>query len=195
MMREAANNSHVQLMIRQYQRWLTWLLLLLVCLSGCQSSEGERFSIRGTPSGAPLSQWAVKAEASTEFGFPDWAASRATGAPDVPECVDDSLAWASARGSGLEWLELTYAEPVYATGVRIYQTLGRGAVSGVLLVDRDGVAQLIWEGTDQRAPCPGVLEINFLRTSYRVVGVRVELDESRTGFWNQIDAVELSGYP
>jgi hypothetical protein len=32
-------------------------------------------------------------------------------------------------------------------------------------------------------------------TSYRVVGVRVELNESRTEFWNQIDAVELLGIP
>jgi hypothetical protein len=37
------------------------------------------------------------------------------------------------------------------------------------------------------------LSVSLPRTDYRVEGVRVELDESRTGFWNQIDAVELIG--
>jgi hypothetical protein len=31
------------------------------------------------------------------------------------------------------------------------------------------------------------------QTPYRVVSVLVDLDESRMGFWNQIDAVELIG--
>ncbi|MBN1487716.1 MAG: hypothetical protein JW981_08750, partial [Anaerolineae bacterium] len=148
-----------------------------------------------TPTPVVFSQWATVAEASSEFGFPDWAASRATGAPEIDACVDDSRAWASARGNGVEWLELSYARPIYATQVKIYQTLGRGAVSRVLLVDREGTAQMVWEGTDNREPCPGVLEVAFPKTSYKVVGVRVELDESRTGFWNEIDAVELIGVP
>jgi len=164
------------------------MLLLLGC-----NRVGEP-----TPASLPtpvvLSQWAATAEASSSFGFPDWSATRATGAPEVNACVDDPRAWASARGDGLAWLELGYARPVYATEVRIYQTLGRGAVARVLLIDDAGVAQLVWEGTDNGI-CPGVLAVSFSRTVFRVHRVRVELDESRTGFWNQIDAVELIGLP
>lgn len=146
-----------------------------------------------TPTPVKVAQWASAAKASSEFGFPDWSASQATGAPDVNACTSDSRAWASAHGSGLESLELTYAEPVYVTEVRIYQTWGRGALSRVLLVDEDGAAQLVWEGTDTADPCPGALIIPMPRMTYRAIGVRLELDESRTGFWNEIDAVELVG--
>ena len=140
-----------------------------------------------------FSQWAIAAEASSAFGFPDWSVNRATGAPEVDTCTDDSRAWASARGNGVEWLRLTYAEPVYATEVRVYQTWGRGAVSRVSLINEDGISEVIWEGMDAAEPCPGVFVVQVPRTPYRVVGVRVELDESRTGFWNEIDAVELIG--
>ncbi len=188
--------------MKRVQSWLRdalmflWLVLACVALSACGIARREILSGVRTPRPAEvLSQWAISAEASTEFGFPDWAADRATGAPDVNACTDNSLAWASARGESLEWLSLRYAKPVYATGVRVYQTLGRGAISSVLLVDQDDVAHLVWEGTDRRAPCPGILEVTMAPTPYKVVGVRVELNESRTEFWNEIDAVELLGIP
>jgi len=171
------------------------ICLLLGALVACNDINIESPLVEATATPKVLSQWAVTAQASSQYGFPNWSAGRATGAPDVQGCVDDPRAWASARGNGLEWLELTYAEPVYVTKVRIYQTLGRGAISRVLLVDREGLPQMVWEEGDRREPCPGVLEVEIPRTPYRVIGVKVELDESRTGFWNEIDAVELIGVP
>ncbi|MFP4344760.1 MAG: hypothetical protein ACLFU8_08715 [Anaerolineales bacterium] len=165
--------------------------VLLGSLAGCGGARtGESLP---TPTAAILSQWATEATASSEYGRPDWSARRATGAPEVAACADDARAWASARGSGLEWLELTYGVPVYATEVRIYQNFGRGAVARVQLLDESGGEHLVWEGTDTAQVCPGVLGVSFPRTDYRVSGVRLELDESRTGFWNEIDAVELIG--
>lgn len=140
-----------------------------------------------------LTQWAVAAEASSQFGYPDWSARRATGAPEIDTCRDDPRAWASARGGGLQWLLLTFSQPVYATQVEIYQTYGRGAISRVLLVGVDGTGTEVWAGADADAPCPGVLTIPLSRTAYRVKQVRIELDESRTNFWNEIDAVALLG--
>ncbi len=163
-----------------------WLLLV-----GCTSLVNPEPAVTPTPS--ILSQWAVDAEASSSYGKPGWSALRATGARQVETCTDDPRAWASARGNGLAWLELSYAEPVYATEVRIHQNLGRGAISRVVLIDGNGGEHLVWEGTDSADVCPGVLSVSLPRTDYRVEGVRVELDESRTGFWNQIDAVELIG--
>lgn len=179
---------------RMMHRWLGAMLLTLICVglcTGCELQDTLLPQTTSTPS--ELSQWAVKAEASSQFGFPDWSVTRATGAPEIDACEDDSRAWASARGGGIEWLRLTYAQPVYATEVRIFQTLGRGAIFRVSLVDEEGVAQSIWEGTDATDPCPGVLAIAIPQTDVRIVGVHIDLDESRTGFWNQIDAVELVG--
>jgi hypothetical protein len=93
----------------------------------------------------------------------------------------------------VEWLTLTYPEPVRASEVRVYQSLGRGAVSRITLIGLDGEAHVVWEGTDQREPCPGLLVVRMPLTDYATQTVRVDLDESRTEYWNQIDAVELTG--
>ncbi len=176
---------------RQGWRWLVLGLLMMGLFAGCGSGTEEEgpqslgMTVR--------SQWATAATASSEYGQPMWSAARATGAPEVERCADDPRAWASAYGRGLEWLELEYEEPVYATEVRIYQNLGRGAIARVKLRDEAGGEHLVWEGTDTGEVCPGVLSVSFPRTEYLVFSVRVEVDESRTGFWNQIDAVELIG--
>jgi hypothetical protein len=63
------------------------------------------------------------------------------------------------------------------------------------LIDDEGNTSVIWEGVDAADPCPGVLEVTFSATAARYAKVRVDLDESRTAYWNQIDAVELLGIP
>lgn len=175
------------------RRWWTVVVILMcaVVCAGC--APAETLFTQTTPTPSMLSQWAVAAEASSQFGFPDWSVTRAAGAPEISACADDSRAWASARGNGIEWLRLRYARPVYATEVRIYQTLGRGAIFRVSLIGEDGAAQRIWEGEDADRTCPGVLVVTVPQTETRIVGVHIDLDESRTGFWNQIDAVELIG--
>ncbi len=177
----------------QSKHLLTWLILggLLWLATSCRIRDAApEAGVMPTP--VALAQWAISAEASSQFGFPDWSPNRVIGEPQVSACVDDPRAWASARGTGLEWLELYYAEPVYATEVRVYQTFGRGGMARVLVVDEDGLAHLVWEG-DDTGPCPGVLAVSFPRTAFRVQRVRLEIDESRQGFWNQIDAVALIG--
>lgn len=177
---------------------LRWLLVVMgiMVLMAC---ERVSLALDGEPPPTPtpelLSQWAANAAASSHYALPDWSPQRATGAPEVSACSDDARAWASARGNGVEWLELTYTEPVYATEVRVYQTYGRGAVSRVTLLDTAGDRHVAWEGVDEAEPCPGVLAVPVSLMGTRVDTVRIELDESRTGSWNQIDAVELIGIP
>ncbi len=183
-------------------RWRQWLrvqliLILLaawVVLSACDVVASLRTPQASTSTEA-ISQWAIDATASSHYALPDWSPRRATGAPDVERCADDARAWSSARGNGVEWLQLTYGRPVHAVEVRIHQTYGRGAISRVSLIDAEDNTEMIWEGEDRTAPCPGVLIAPVQQTPYEVVGVRIDLDESRTGTWNQIDAVELVGVP
>ena len=169
------------------------LLILGAFLGGCGVSLPSLDPNAPTPTPVLLSQWASSVEASSQYGLPDWSAARASGAPDVETCTDDPRAWASQRGNGVEWLTLTYPEPVHAVEVRIHQSYGRGAISRVTLIGVDEEAHVIWEGTDDRRPCPGVLIVRIPRTDYATQTVRVDLDESRTEYWNQIDAVELTG--
>ncbi len=170
---------------------IPWLVLLLLLLGGCRQIIAEIPVAPSTPE--TFSQWAARAQASSQYGLPDWSANRALGPPAVDACADDARAWASARGNGVEWLHLTYAQPMRVAEVRIHQTFGVGAISRVSLVDVEGNLHPVWEGTDTTTPCPGVLLIAFPLTEFRAEGVRIDLDESRTGFWNQIDAVELFG--
>ncbi len=168
-----------------------FFFILLLSMLACGSRATP--TAQPTPTPVVVEQWASAAEASSEFSWPDWSAKQAIGEPDVTTCADDPRAWASARGNGLEWLELTYAQPVYPRELRIYQAIGRGAVARVFVRDEMGELQLVWEGSDTGDACPGVLRVPLTRTDYRVTRVRIEIDESRTGFWNLIDAVQLVG--
>jgi hypothetical protein len=190
---------------REQPRWgrvYTRLLFagLAMLLSACQILGlppllgGDRAGTTG-PATDALSQWAVAATASSAYGRPDWSPNRASGPPDVNACSDDPRAWASSRGNGVEWLELEYGEPLFATEVRVYQTFGRGAISRITLIDLEGNSRIVWEGRDVDVQCPGVLIARMEPTVTKVARVRIDLDESRTGFWNQIDAVELVGLP
>lgn len=175
-------------------RWAWVGLGLALWLTACGWVDGS-FVVRTTPTPEMMSQWANEATASSAFGIPDWSPNRAIGAPEIDLCADDPRAWASARGNGVEWLQLSYPRPVDALEVRVYQTYGRGAISRVTLFDVEGTGHVVWEGVDEVEPCPGMLAVRVADLPLPVATVRIDLDESRTGGWNQIDAVELIGVP
>ena len=123
---------------------------------------------------------------------PGWHAMKATGAPDADPKRDDPNAWASASGDmGIQWLELTYATPMRASGVRIYEVNSPGAVAEIKAKSPSGGWDTLWSGTASGNGAPLVLE--WPLTSYEVKTIRVVLDTNRTPGWNEIDAVELIG--
>jgi hypothetical protein len=124
--------------------------------------------------------------------MPGWHAMKATGAPDADPKRDDPNAWASASGDmGIQWLELTYATPMRASGVRIYEVNSPGAVAEVKAKGPNGEWDTLWSGTASGNGAPLVLE--WPLTSYEVKTIRLVLDTNRTPGWNEIDAVELIG--
>lgn len=139
-------------------------------------------------------QWATAATASSEYGTDSWAAKQATGAPNVDVYGDNGYAWAHlAKDSGLQTLEVTFADPVNATGVRVRETYGSGAVTEVELIDLGGQYYTIWEGTDPTVGL-GYLQIPVEATEYLVNGVRVTVNTSLVpNEWAEIDAVQLVG--
>ena len=160
-----------------------------------------------TQSGAVVNQWASQAEATSEYGSDSWSAAQATGAPDTAECGDFGTAWASATPSGDDSLTLLYSTPVAASAVNIYETYNPGAIISVELLPNGGGAPItIFAGTDSTTPCPGVLTLavdpSLLTPTLSqtvppgatlVNGIRISLDQSIIGTWNEIDAVELVG--
>ncbi len=147
-------------------------------------------------SGEEIEQWAYYATASSEYGDFDWAAIQATGEPDTFECGDVVTAWASANGSTVDWLELEYAIPVYASQVNIIQTNSPDQVVTVELIDTEGVYHEIYTGEPQEKSdeCPYTLSIEVSEADYMATGVRITVDQTVIpATWNEIDAVELVG--
>lgn len=147
----------------------------------------------------PRGQWASSATASSEYASQDYSASRATGAPDVPRHGDDRRAWATRLADdGPEWLQVTFARPVRASGVRIRQTYNPGAVSRVEVIDEVGRSTTVFEGVDAPGNPPNQIAwflTYFEPTPTPVVRVRISLDTARVRGWNEIDAVQLVEAP
>jgi hypothetical protein len=146
------------------------------------------------PQGDSISQWAISAVASSEYGASDWSAMQATGAPDTPECGDQTTAWASATAGTEEWIELTYETPVFPTQVNIVQTYYPNQVVKVELIDNTSEYHVVYTGEPESIEqCPYVLSIPVKDADYLVAGVRITIDQSEVQDWNEIDAVELVG--
>ncbi|MEJ2150366.1 MAG: hypothetical protein P8Z40_12920 [Chloroflexota bacterium] len=143
-----------------------------------------------------LSQWAVAASASSQYGEDAYSANQATGEPDTPECGDIRTAWASANSSGIDWLRVEYETPVIPVRIAIYETYNPGAIVKVETVNENGEATTVYQA--EAAPvedCPRVLEVQALGTFEAVNAVVISLDQSNHTGWDEIDAVELVGIP
>jgi hypothetical protein len=143
--------------------------------------------------------WAASARASSEYGATDWGAVQAAGAPDSLRYGDNRKSWTPrTEKAGEEWLELAYATPVRATGVRVFQNFNPGALVKIELITEDGRAMTVWEGPDTTPYAKnqiGVFETTFPRTEKSVVRVKLTLDTKRIGGWKEIDAIALLAAP
>lgn len=153
------------------------------------------------PTEAPVavelySQWAASAVASSEYGEESWAASQAAGPPDVhPDCSDSTEAWASAGSDTREWLELTYATPVLPVELRVFETLTPDQVVKVDLVDANNIYYEVYTAEPRETECPFILSVPLTSIEVPIVRVRIYVDQAVLRYWNEIDAVELIGYP
>jgi hypothetical protein len=112
------------------------------------------------------------------------------------ECGDIQTAWASATSDGVDWLEVSFATAVVPTEINIRETYSPGFIARVEVKDERGIYHTIWEGTPGAVEqCPRVLTIPVTGVDVRVNSVRINLDQSDGGYYNEIDAVELVGQP
>jgi len=180
---------------------LTLLIFTLSCSFGFSGKDKDSLPDQGgdllpVSTGESLRQWAVSAEASSEYGSDNWSAAQATGAPNA-QCGDDVLAWASASTSGKEWLELEYATPVIPSQIIIHQTYNPSQIVQVDVISTNGASYPAWQGkAEQLDFCPDVMTLNLnLPEPVAVNRVRLTIDYDALQLgWNEIDAVELVGY-
>ena len=146
--------------------------------------------------GQQIRQWAIEAEANSEFSGDEWSADEATGAPDTRRCGDYQTAWSSAGSDAEVWLEVKFSLPVYVTAVNIIQSFNPDQVVKVELVGPFDSALEVFSQEPQQIDqaCPYTLPVMVEKTEARYDRVRITLDQSILGLgWNQIDAVELVG--
>lgn len=159
-----------------------------------QSLPAEFVSIQGQT----IRQWAISAEASSEYAVPEWAAEQATGSPDTERCGDYQTAWATAGSDTVDWLTLKFPLAVHVVAINIIQSFNPDQVFKVELIGPFERATVVYEQDPHQVdqPCPYTLSIPVDRTEGRFDSVRITLDQSVLGLgWNQIDAVELVGEP
>lgn len=159
-----------------------------------ESLPAEFVSIQGQS----IRQWAITAEASSEYAVPEWAAEKTTGSPDTPRCGDYQTAWATAGSDTTDWLTLKFPVAVHVVAINIIQSFNPDQVVKVELIGPFERATEIFvqEPHQVDQPCPYTLSIPVDRTEGRFDSIRITLDQSVLGLgWNQIDAVELVGEP
>jgi hypothetical protein len=167
--------------------------VLVLALSSLACGVGSS----GTPATSvaieEVNQWAASASASSEFGVTGWIATQATGAPDTTECGDNSTAWASSSTDMVEWLQLGYTTPVYATQVVIHITYNPSYVTTVELIEPNGSTHPVYTAQPKQMACPANLTVSFPKTTYLVSGVKITIDQTTLDDWSEIDAVQLIG--
>lgn len=192
--------------------WRIYLLVLfLLFLSSCRTASDQPAVstplIEESPLASPtsgsitgagvISQWAVSAEASSEFANPEWSASQAVGSPDAPGCGDYQFAWASAASDSIETLEVGFPRPVYPLEIRIFESFNPDQVVKVEVFDPErGAYYTVLQKNPQPIdrPCPYELEVIVSDINFKTDQVRITVDQSQLGLgWNEIDAVLLVG--
>jgi hypothetical protein len=145
----------------------------------------------------PNGEWAILATASSSYndaqGQAGWSPNQATGLPNVEKYADDGKAWTpKTQDSGIEWLDLKYPKPVYATEVRVRESFNSGSIIRIELFDAAGTAHLVWGGND---PTTGLnyLLVKFPKTSFKTDHLKITLATNVGPGWKEIDAVQLVG--
>lgn len=150
-----------------------------------------------------IEQWAIAADASSQTSLSTASVNELNGPPDSNCEIRDDLGFDFVFGSwrtadpneGPESVELTYAQPVKAIGVEVYQTLNPGSIVRVLINDTNGQWHEVWVGQSPTETCPAILRIEFPPPDFISNMVRLELDTSLISGWNQLDAIKLIGTP
>lgn len=150
----------------------------------------------------PISQWASDVDGTSQYGSSDsadWGFDQATGEPDTKECADRTTAWASSSSTGRDILTVSFDTAVIPTEVNIVQTYNPGAIVQIDVANSDN-PDLVLPIENSADPvgntdCPGVFTLDLSHVDEPIDTIVIYLDQSLTGNWNEIDAVELVGVP
>ena len=150
-------------------------------------------------SAKPIRQWATYAVATSQYGDDQWSASQATGKPNTEACGDQGTAWASEDSTGRAVLRVAFDQPVLPSQINIYQSFTPGAIVEVDVGNSSHMDKVmpLPHSADPvgNTACPGVFSLDVSGVDTPIDFIAIYIDQSLTGNWNEIDAVELVGTP
>lgn len=138
--------------------------------------------------------WASAADDfSSQYGTTDYAASQTTGVPDVyPSGADEPKAWATLGLDDMnEYIVVSYANPVMAEAVWVYETYNPGAVKKITITTADGDKVIYDNATPMAIGACAHIRAAATMTCSPISKVRVDLASDLVSGWNEIDAIGL----
>ena len=169
----------------------------LIAISLCVAFA--TLGLQGSAQAGSLSQWATSATATEEYGT-GLRASDATGEPNSfgQDCKDGVNAWALAAFRNQGSLTLTYATAVVPTSLKIHQIYSRGGIWKIEVSANNSTWTSIYT-SDPNLAVSGtcdendILKVNVTKVSTPIKYVRLSVDQTESGRYTEIDAVQLIG--
>lgn len=125
-----------------------------------------------------------------------WSEEQALGEPDVyPNYGDSVKAWAPLTANRQrEFIELGYDSAMKVSRVTIYETMKPGTVDTLYVRNPEGDWIIVWTGTASPQPDSArAFQIDFPLTEFAVSEIRIAMNSPAIPYWNEIDAVSVSG--
>jgi OOP family OmpA-OmpF porin len=144
-------------------------------------------------------QWATEVLSfSSELSTPRHSVQQVLGRPDkCPASGSSPMAWAGKAdrdySNSEERIKVGFAKPMQIQQVAIAENYNPGSVSKVILTDVANKEYVIFEG--EGAPVAAksrVMNITFLKTTYKVKAVEIVLQVGKVPGQNQIDAIGIT---
>lgn len=149
------------------------------------------------PETGVIYQWAITAEASSEFSAPEWSAEQSVGIPDSPGCGDYQFSWATAASDSVDTLTVHFSELVIPLEIIIHESFNPDQISKVEVQDPEHQGYYtVLQKNPLRVdrPCPYELVVPVEGIDFLTNTVRITVDQSQLGLgWNEIDAIQLIG--
>jgi len=148
----------------------------------------------------PRAQWASDASASSVFGDENGRKPSDSNLPKNVTGPADGNDWSNNNlDKGFDWLQTSFATPVFATEVRVVIPGDKGveAVNKVELQDTGGKWNIVWEGMsdvkrDERGARTWFVR-TFEKTPDKAKAVKITYANNLQHVYKEVDAVQLVG--
>ncbi len=141
-------------------------------------------------------QWADRLiKYSSQYGEKAYGANQVLGSPKVIEHKESKVAWMpSMPNRGSEFIQVSFKNPIKTKQILICENYNPGAITQVFAYDKEGKEYLLFSQKDGKNASKGLntFTIDFSETKYAIAQVKVVLNTTLVGGYNQIDAIGIS---